>query len=809
MQNYFKMKSFFTVLFSIALSACFAQKDIKKLESSFDFGFGSHFGARQVAEGYKINSLTASNVTLGWNNYFTNPKFGGRMEISYDKMSNNSSSSAFQTDYFRSTYYLNASLKNIVGWGGPAKNSVDQVSFIDALDVDLGIGVGYSAMSSKLYNLDETVFLKKADDMLNISFRIAPSLQISEKVKLFASYTRINHSAQSVSFDFTEEIKNTAFKGAFRTLNFGIRYTPFTERTYDRTYKEAQKKLHFFTSFDASIGNHFAGSTQEETSKFKTGGISHVNIGANHKYPNSKFIGRFDIGFDAFTEAKGEPTFDTKYFRTTYQVIADLRTLSGVNNESNRLDLAFGFGLGFSTMYNAASSNRLSDIFLNGDDMYALVFSVNPSYRISKQFSVIANTTFTSHSLQTIGWNMVDNQANSAFNGRFMNMSVGVRYRMADRRTRYTDEIVNRISRIFSVDAAIGSHFGGAPIADNFALRGTPGRHVALGLNHPFINPIYFGRFEFAFDALNEKASTTDFKSNYSRANYFVMTSAQRQLRKSIASDRPARKFDVQFGLGFGASKFKGDGPRDYFITRGDDMLNIAAKIVPTYSVSENISVFAAYTFISHSLQSVTYDFSENIDKKMFNGHLMNASVGVSIAIKTSKRRGVIEVTPVDTTSNVVAVPTVDPVVTPTQDPAVPTVDSVVTPTVDPVVTPTVTQSKPRRKLENTVSDYPASGAEVPESQKQYLNDVASQLKANKQLKVVVAGHTDGVSSPEFNMILSRKRAVNVKEYLILQGVPSNRIKVEYYGRNRPVASNLSEEGRMLNRRVEVKILKK
>jgi hypothetical protein len=642
MQNYLQMKAFFTILFPFFLSASFAQRDIKKLESSYDLGVGIHFGARQVAEGYNINALAASNVTLGWTNYFSNPKFGGRMELSYDKMSNSDSSASFQTNYFRSTYYLNASLKNIVEWGKLTKNNIDKVSIWNSLDVDFGIGAGYSAMTSKFYKIDETIFLKKADDMLNLSFRIAPSLQISNNLKLFASYTRINHSAQSVSFDFTESIKNTAFKGAFRTLNFGIRYTPFSNRTYDRTFKQGQKKLHFFTSFDASMGNHFAGSTQVASPKFNNGGISHLNFGANHKYPNSKFFGRFDLGFDVFKASKDEPAFTSKYFRTTYQVIADLRTLSGVDNEAIKMDLAFGFGLGFSTMYNPTSSNGITDILLNGDDMLALVLSVNPSYRISKQFSVIANATFTNHSFQSAGWNMIDNPANPAFNGRFMNMSVGVRYRMADRRKMYTDEIVNRIPRILSYDLSVGSHFAGAPIADNFALGGTPGRHIVLGLNHAYINPIYFGRFEIAYDALNEKSSSTAFKTNYYRLNYFAMTSVQRQLRKSTTSERPARKLDVEFGLGVGASKFRGNGDRDYFITLGDDMLNLAAKIVPTYKVSEKVSVFAAYTFISHSWQSVTYDFSHNIDKTTFNGHLMNASVGVKIELKTSKLRGVI-----------------------------------------------------------------------------------------------------------------------------------------------------------------------
>jgi outer membrane protein OmpA-like peptidoglycan-associated protein len=792
---------------------------VKKLESSFDFGFGNHFGLRQIEEGYKVNTLTASNVTLGWTNYFTNNKFGGRLELSYDKMVNNSLSNPFETNYFRSTYYLNASLKNIAGWGASNKIS-DKRTFWQAFDIDLGVGAGYSAMKNKAYPLSGTPFLPKADDMLNISFRFAPSLEISDNVKLFASYTRINHSLQSSSFDFTNPLGNTAFKGAFRTVNFGIRYTPNTERTFNRTLRDSHKKLHFFTSFDASMGNHFAGKVIEETAKFKGSSIGHLNIGLNHKFPNSKLYGRFDIGFDAFNQAKNEPSFTSKYFRTTYQIIADMRSLRGVNNEDNKMDLAFGVGVGFATLYNAESSNSLNDMFLTGDDMYALVFSVNPSYRISKYLSVISTATLISHSLQSTTWDMQSSQTSKAMNGRFMNLSVGLRYHIANRRTNYTTEIVNRIPRVLSVDAAVGSHFAGSPVGNNSNLSATPGKHFAVGLNHPFINPIYFGRFEFAFDALGPNSASSDFSSNYFRANYFLMTTVQNQLRQSLSSERPARKFDVQFGLGLGASTFKGDGNNDYFITKGDDILNVAAKVVPTYQVSEKVSVFAAYTFVSHSLQSMSYDMSQSIDKTMFNGRLMNASVGLSFTLKSTKRRAIIPITSVNPETKLVVVdPTPESIVEST-----PVSNAVVEPTPEPVVESSpqvVVEPTPRNVVEagtepaasirsarNPIEEYPINTSEVPESQKKMLKDLAFELKNNKFLTLIVSGHTDNSGSPEYNLTLSRKRAASVKAFLISQGVSPERVKIEYYGITRPVASNDTTEGRNKNRRVDIEIVK-
>ena len=795
------MKYIFTfLLFAISLVS-FSQRSQRKLESSFDIGFGNHFGLRQIQEGYNVNALTPSNITLGWNNYFTNNKFGGRLELSYDKMLNNSSSQNFETNYFRTTYYLNASLKNLSGWGGSNSN-IDKRNFWQAFDIDLGMGIGYSVMKSKTFPIDETVYLKRSDDMLNISFRIAPSLQLSNELKLFASYTRINHSAQSTTFDFSNPIENTAFKGAFRTLNVGLRYTPNTNRTYSRKLKEEHSKWHFFTSFDASIGNHFAGSTKETDVDFKGASISHLNIGANHKYPNSKLYGRFDIGFDAFKEAKNESTFTSKYFRTTYQVIADMRTLRGVNNESNKMDLAFGFGVGFATMYNPESSNSLGDVFLNGDDMYALVFSVNPSYRISNSLSLIATGTLTSHSLQSRSWNMQQPLANTAFNGKFMNMSLGVRYHMADRRTNYTTNLTARIPKVWSVDAAIGSHFAAAPLSENLGLSASPIKHVALGLNHPFLNPVYFGRFEFAFDAMGANKSSADFSSKYYRANYFLMTSLQNQLCKSAESTRVPKRFDVQFGVGVGASTLHSDEKNDYFITKGDDMLNVAAKIVPTFKVTDKVSVFAAYTFVSHSLQSQTYDMSQGVSMTMFNGHLMNVSAGVSIVLKSTKPRLLVEVTPVDTTSKIVIV---------TPDPIVDTLD-VVDPVVvepDPVVIPepTPTVAVETRTYDTTISDYPVNRSELPAIQKEILKGLADKLKSNDQLSLVLSGHADKTGAEGYNLSLSRKRAANVKSYLISQGIQADRIKIEYYGSSKPIDSNETIEGRMRNRRVDIDIV--
>ena len=71
---------------------------------------------------------------------------------------------------------------------------------------------------------------------------------------------------------------------------------------------------------------------------------------------------------------------------------------------------------------------------------------------------------------------------------------------------------------------------------------------------------------------------------------------------------------------------------------------------------------------------------------------------------------------------------------------------------------------------------------------------------------VVIAGHTDNIGRPEYNLELGRRRAKAVFDLMAQYGVPASRMSVESYGDTRPVATNDSEEGRARNRRVEFHI---
>ena len=89
------------------------------------------------------------------------------------------------------------------------------------------------------------------------------------------------------------------------------------------------------------------------------------------------------------------------------------------------------------------------------------------------------------------------------------------------------------------------------------------------------------------------------------------------------------------------------------------------------------------------------------------------------------------------------------------------------------------------------------------------LNILAEFMNSKPTINVMIEGHTDAIGSDEVNDVLSNRRAVSVKNYLVSKGVAANRIQTKGFGKRKPIASNDSEFGRSLNRRTEIVILSK
>ena len=95
--------------------------------------------------------------------------------------------------------------------------------------------------------------------------------------------------------------------------------------------------------------------------------------------------------------------------------------------------------------------------------------------------------------------------------------------------------------------------------------------------------------------------------------------------------------------------------------------------------------------------------------------------------------------------------------------------------------------------------------AELREDSRPQLREIASFLEDNQSIKVLVVGHTDNVGDLSYNQGLSERRAAAVVDELVADhGVNRQRLTPVGVGMAAPVASNLSESGRALNRRVEL-----
>lgn len=84
------------------------------------------------------------------------------------------------------------------------------------------------------------------------------------------------------------------------------------------------------------------------------------------------------------------------------------------------------------------------------------------------------------------------------------------------------------------------------------------------------------------------------------------------------------------------------------------------------------------------------------------------------------------------------------------------------------------------------------------------LAKVAGIILAYPDLKLQVEGHTDNVGSDAYNQRLSERRAANVRDYLVTEGVPLDNVYARGLGKVQPVAPNTTRAGRQKNRRVEL-----
>lgn len=120
----------------------------------------------------------------------------------------------------------------------------------------------------------------------------------------------------------------------------------------------------------------------------------------------------------------------------------------------------------------------------------------------------------------------------------------------------------------------------------------------------------------------------------------------------------------------------------------------------------------------------------------------------------------------------------------------------------------TVTQTE--RGAVVTVSErilFETGKSEIRKETTDILDKLAKVLNEKTRKQILIEGHTDNIGSMSFNHRLSELRAEAVMNTLLVRGVSKERLQIQGMGFNRPKASNDSEEGRRINRRVEIIVL--
>lgn len=101
---------------------------------------------------------------------------------------------------------------------------------------------------------------------------------------------------------------------------------------------------------------------------------------------------------------------------------------------------------------------------------------------------------------------------------------------------------------------------------------------------------------------------------------------------------------------------------------------------------------------------------------------------------------------------------------------------------------------------------YPFDSTDLLPAGRDNLRNLAASLADHPETDVLIVGHTDSMGADSYNMNLSVRRADAAAAILAAAGVPRDRIQTSGRGETEPIADNATEEGRQLNRRVEVAI---
>lgn len=101
------------------------------------------------------------------------------------------------------------------------------------------------------------------------------------------------------------------------------------------------------------------------------------------------------------------------------------------------------------------------------------------------------------------------------------------------------------------------------------------------------------------------------------------------------------------------------------------------------------------------------------------------------------------------------------------------------------------------------------NSADLDDPTENFLTEMATTMKEDERLQLIIVGHTDNIGSDKFNLRLSQKRAEVVRHHLIRLGIDPSRLVSEGKGMHEPLNNNETDADRAKNRRVEITLLRR
>ena len=102
--------------------------------------------------------------------------------------------------------------------------------------------------------------------------------------------------------------------------------------------------------------------------------------------------------------------------------------------------------------------------------------------------------------------------------------------------------------------------------------------------------------------------------------------------------------------------------------------------------------------------------------------------------------------------------------------------------------------------------EFDKNSTRITPSSYLYVSNIGKLLLGNKNMVLIISGHTDSDASDEYNYNLSAKRAQSVRNYLSNMGISKSRLIMDFYGESKPLYPNDNDSNMQKNRRVEFNI---